>query len=211
LDKKTALILLVAMLALSACFSAEASAASFGFMGNQHFSHIQQLSASAPVIFGASLHDTQPLNQPTRLEIYNFVKDNSGVHFRGICTGLGLSVGVVQYHLGVLEQSGLINSVRDGENKRFFEHQAFTKINVPLAVLMRHDTTAKILTLLAQNGSVLHRDLASCLGISSQALSWHMAQLKDAGLVSAQKVGVNVKCSLTDAEMGKAILGFQTI
>jgi predicted transcriptional regulator len=159
-------------------------------------------------VVGANVHNNnaQPLDQPTRLEIYNCIKDNPGVHFRGICGKLGLSVGIIQYHLSVLEHVGLITSYNDGQNKRYFERSAVTKTDVKLISLMRHNTTAQILTALAKNPSVLHRDLAKCLGISSQALTWHMNQIKKAGLISAEKVGVNVKYCFSDADARKLIL-----
>jgi len=115
-------------------------------------------------------------------------------------------VGVVQYHLSVLEHAGLINAVVDGQNKRYFEHNIFKETDAKLVSLMRHNTAAKILTMLAQDGSALHRDIADCLSISSQALTWQMNQLKDAGLVSAEKTGVNVMYSLIDVDVGKLII-----
>jgi predicted transcriptional regulator len=174
-------------------------------MSAQHSDRLGQISASIPIVVGASLH-SNPLDQPTRHEIYLYIKNNPGVHFRGICDALGLSVGVVQYHLSVLEKAGLIDSYADGQNVRYFEHSTAAKTDLKLASLMRHDTTAKILVILAENGSALHRDIANCLGISSQALSWQMNQLKNAGYINAEKVGVNVRYSLSDAEVCWAIL-----
>ena len=174
-------------------------------MGIQHNDRLGQLSASVSIVVGASLH-SNPLDQPTRHEIYTYIKDNPGVHFRGICDALDLSVGVVQYHLSVLEKAGLIDSHADGQNIRYFEHSAAAKTDVKLTSLMRHDTTAKILTILAQNKSALHRDIANELGISSQALTWQMNQLKNTGLINAQKESVNVRYSLADAETGRLVV-----
>ncbi len=207
MNQKVALAVVLTALTLSVCFIAAASASDrpYFFSDIQHIGSLQELSASIPIVVGTTLH-SNPLDQPTRHEIYSYIKDNPGVHFRGICDGLGLSVGVVQYHLNVLEHAGLINTVTDGQNKRYLEHSAFTKTDVQLTVLMRHNTTAKILVILAQNGSALHRDIACCLGISSQALTWQMNQLKNEGIVSAEKAGVNVRYSLIDAEVGKLIV-----
>ena len=193
------------MLTVSICFAAVASSSTLDrpiFSSDfQHINNLHPQLISIPIVVGASLHSnsTQPLNQPTRLEIYSFIKANPGVHFRGICIGLGLSVGVVQYHLEVLGKSSLIASNRDGLNKRYFEANTFTKAQMQLISLVRHHTTAEILRILSENTSGLHRDIAHSLGISSQALTWQMNQLKTAGLVSAEKVGVNVIYSLKDA------------
>ena len=203
MNRKVALTILLTVLVLSVCFTAAASVSNTfsPFSGSQHLGSLQQLSASAPVVIGVSLQNgsAQPLDQPTRLEIYNYVKDNPGVHFRGICDSLGLSVGVVQYHLSVLEHAGLIISYTDGQNKRYFEDNTFTKTEMQLISLMKHETTAKILTILGQNGKVFHKDIASCLGVSSQALSWQMNQLKKTGLINSEKIGIHVKYSLNDA------------
>jgi predicted transcriptional regulator len=74
-----------------------------------------------------------------------------------------------------------------------------------LTCLMRHGTAAQILLILAQNGPTLHRDIASSLNISSQALTWQMNQLKTAGLISAEKIGVNVLYSFANPDTAQAI------
>jgi predicted transcriptional regulator len=75
-----------------------------------------------------------------------------------------------------------------------------------LISLVRHDTTAKILTTLSQNSSALHKDIARSVGVSSQALTWQMNQLKKTGLINTEKAGINVKYSLNDANVIKLIL-----
>lgn len=37
------------------------------------------------------------LNQTTRVQIFNFVTNNPGINFRGICNSHMLPIGVVQY------------------------------------------------------------------------------------------------------------------
>ena len=210
LNRKVALTMLLAMLTLSVCFTIAASTSNTfsPFSGVQHVDSLKQLTASVPFWLGASFHSngTHPLEQPTRLEIYDFVKSNPGVHFRGICGGLGLSVGVVQYHLSVLEGVNLIRAYADGQNKRYFENSAFTQKDMKLISLIRHETTAKILTVLAQDGSAFHKNIARDLGVSSQALTWQMNQLRKTGLINAEKTGINVIYSLNDADAIKLTL-----
>ncbi len=209
MDKKTALAILLVALFLSVAFTASATTQTMQLpLGDmQQVEKIEQLTVVVPVAVGAGVHGNPSLlDQPTRLEINNYIKSNPGTHFRGICDGLGLSVGVVQYHLYVLEGGGYITSISDGQNKRFFQAGAFTQQEVALISLARHQTAADILTLLSQNPSMLHRDIAASLGISSQALTWQMNQLKKAGLINAEKEGVNVRYSLTDVEAVKVAL-----
>ena len=119
----------------SVCFTAAASVAERRiFLSDfQNFSNLRpQLAAAIPILVGANLHSNsnQTLDQPTRLEINNFVKSNPGVHFRGVYVGLGLSVGVFQYHLSVLERPGSIISFGDGQNKRYFEAGVFSQSDI---------------------------------------------------------------------------------
>jgi predicted transcriptional regulator len=200
MNHKAVLAVFVMMLTLSvACITLAAANTSFPTLTATTFPNAennQQFTFSATIALGTSLYgNSTTLNQPTRLEIYNYVKTNPGVHFRGICEGLGLSIGVVQYHLSVLERAGLLTAYVDGQNKRYFEAKV-AESDAALISLLRHETAGKILITLSQNGSVLHRDLACSLGISSQALSWQMSQLKPTGLIDAQKIGVNVRYSL---------------
>jgi predicted transcriptional regulator len=211
-NQKAATVMLV-MLTVSICFAAVATASTserpFFLCDFQNINNLHpQLTATVPLMVGASLHSnqTQPLDQPTRLEIYSFIQTHPGVHFRGICGSLGLSVGVVQYHLAVLEKAGYITVYGDGQNQRYFKKNAYTQSEMKLISLARHETAGKILTVLAQSGSALHKDIAHSLGISSQALSWQINQLEKAGLINAEKTGINVKYSLNNAAEIKCIL-----
>ncbi len=207
MNRKTSGAILLTLLALSICFlaAADSSSAASTFGLPPPASNLGRLAATVPIVVGAGLHGNGALNQPTRIEIYDYVRANPGVHFRGICDGLGLSVGVVQYHLDLLEHAGLISSYIDGANKRYFEAGAYSQADMKLISISRHQTTAEILNILV-HGSAVHRDIAQALGISSQALTWQMNQLRAAGLISAEKVGVNVNYCLKDAAaVGRAL------
>ena len=154
----------------------------------------QPLIFSAPIILGVDFNeDSRLLNQSTRIEIYNFVKNNPGIHFRGICDNLGLPIGVVQYHLGLLTRAGLLLVHRDRQYKRYFETQRFGEIEMKMISLLRHKTVRRILAVLSERDSIFHKDLAVKLHISSQALTWQMNRLRKTGLVDAVKEGMKVK------------------
>jgi predicted transcriptional regulator len=196
-----AVILIALTLSISCVAIAVAHSQFLGLSAVPDANGTQRLGFTLSLTLSAGLHgnSTSTLNQPTRLEIYTFLKNNPGIHFRGICDGLGLSVGVVQHHLYVLEHAGLVTVYTDGQNKRYFESHTYTPSQMTLFSLLRHKTAAKILTTLIQNGEVLHRDVAKSTGISSQALTWQMNQLKKTGLINAEKEGVNVKYQLSEA------------
>ena len=158
-----------------------------------HSSFVQEMTCSNQ---GAHL-----LNQTTRVQIYNFIKNNPGINFRGICNSLTLPIGVVQYHLAVLMKGGLISNRRDGRNKRYFESKKFSSIEKKIISVLRQETAAKILAILHNDESASHGKLAQRLNISSQALTWHMKRLKESGLVTGLADGNTIKYSLDEAHL----------
>lgn len=141
------------------------------------------------------------LNQTTRMQIYNFIKNNPGINFRGICNSLTLPIGVAQYHLAVLTKGGLISNRRDGRNKRYFESKKFSSTEKKIISVLRQETAAKILAILHNDESASHGNLAQRLNISSQALTWHMKRLKESGLVTGLADGNTIKYSLDEAHL----------
>jgi DNA-binding transcriptional ArsR family regulator len=159
-----------------------------------------RLVFSMPLVVGAGLHNNSNLlNQPTRMEIYDCAKSNPGIHFRGICSALDLPIGVVQYHLNILTRAGLLQVYSDGQCRRYFETDAYAEADMQTISLLKHDTARKIIAALSQSSPMLHKNLAQAVGLSSQALSWQMNQLKQTGLIEAEQEGMSVNYSLNHA------------
>ena len=76
--------------------------------------------------------------------------------------------------------------------------------------LLRHETARKVLSIVLKKPSLSHIDLASKLGVSSQALTWHINRLRKTGLISFVTEGTKVRYSLDEdnAEMIKLYLDF---
>ena len=130
-----------------------------------------------------------PVNS-TRADIYTYIKDNPGVQFRGICSSLGISVGLAQYHLGVLVKSGLVSFIRDGRYKRFFASKNFSRKEMLMISLLRHKTARKILETLLNKKRLSHGELAGEVAITSQALTWQMHALEKTKLVQQTDEGM---------------------
>jgi predicted transcriptional regulator len=137
-------------------------------------------------------------NNATRVEIYNFIKANPGVQFRGICTQLGISIGVAEFHLGVLKKAGLISFFRDGKYKRFFESKKFSQKKMELISLLRHDTTKSIIKTMLDEKQVSHGELAYHLSITSQGVTWQMNQLKKEGIIQENRENTKVTYALEE-------------
>ena len=155
--------------------------------------HYELLTYSIPSIYQGIVLEKAPLpDNFTRTEIYSFINTNPGVQFRAICGGLGLSIGVVQFHLAQLQKSGLITSFRKGKYKRFFEAGRFSRKEMETIAMLRLNMVRKILKALLEGKAVSHHELAVRMSISSQGLTWQMNRLRPSGLVQENRNGLNV-------------------
>jgi DNA-binding transcriptional ArsR family regulator len=127
----------------------------------------------------------------TRTEILNFIAENPGVQFRAICAGLGLSIGVVQFHVGQLLKNALITSHRKGRYKRFFTGK-FSRAEMEAISAARLGRVRCILKALLEGKALSHRELAERAGISSQGLTWQMNRLRETGFVEETRDGLRV-------------------
>jgi len=146
-----------------------------------------------------SATDQSPFNNSTRTQIYNFVKDNPGIQFRGICASLSLPVGLAQYHLGVLVKAGLVSFVCDGRYKRYFISKKFSKKEMLTISLMRHKTVKRILEALLNKKQLSHGELAGEVSITSQALTWQMKSIKKTQFILQANDGLRTVYSLDEA------------
>jgi len=155
---------------------------------------------SAWAVFSSRGYDRASilLNQTTRMDIYSFIKNNPGLHFRALSSYLRLPIGVLQYHLGLLVNGGLLSTYRDGRYKRYFESKKFTETEMKIISILRNGTSGKIFATLLKKPQMTHKDLATQLDISSQALSWQMSRLEKTGFVKREVEAVNVKYSLNE-------------
>ena len=140
----------------------------------------------------------QILNSSTRLMIYDYVLRNPGIHFRGICGGLSLTVGVVQYHLERLTGQGILTFRKDKRYKRYFETMKFSEDEMKVLSTLRKETARMTISILLETPRMTHGALASTLGISSQGLTWLIGRLKEGGIVETENTSRSVRYSIND-------------
>lgn len=159
----------------------------------------QQFALSTPLVLGISFQERAGcLNQSTRAEIYALIQDTPGVHFRGICDSLALSIGMVQYHLGVLVSAGLVSVYSDGKMQRYFEAGKYTPKKMKVISLLRHKNCGAILKILSDKKVVMHGELAAQLSITSQGLTWQMNRLKKEGVIQETSNGLKLSYAIND-------------
>jgi predicted transcriptional regulator len=151
-----------------------------------------------PRIASGSIMGQWMLNSSTRLTIYNYVSGTPGVHFRGICSGLGLPVGVVQYHLNRLTNHGLLTSRKDRRYKRYFEARRFNEEEMEIISTLRNETARRAVSIILESPRISHGVLAFTLGVSSQGLTWLMRRLKEEGVVGVESDCRFVRYTIND-------------
>jgi DNA-binding transcriptional ArsR family regulator len=124
-----------------------------------------------------------PANLSTRGEITAFILTNPGVYMREVSEELGIPMGTVQYHTWMLAKNGEVEECRTGKYRRFFGAGRYTETERKVISLLRQGTAGKIVTLLSEEQPLAHMKLAEVLGLSSQALTWHMKRLESMGMV----------------------------
>jgi predicted transcriptional regulator len=142
------------------------------------------------------------LEQGTRQAIYETILKNPGLHFRRICRALDKKMGVVQYHVSVLEKNGLIRSIRDGRYKCFFAEQNNENIapedrpseetqalRESIITSLRRKTPQLLITHLAKENVASHQTLSNVAQVSPQAITFHTQKLQKEGIIEAEKQG----------------------
>ena len=143
------------------------------------------------------------LEQGTRNTIYELIEKNPGLHFRKICRILDKKMGVVQYHIGVLEKIGLVRAIRDGRYKCFFASNQEEDSNVSpddrdpkrqmlretIITSLRRKTPNTLITYLAREKIASHQSLSTVAKVSPQAITFHTQRLQSFGIIESQKEG----------------------
>lgn len=117
-----------------------------------------------------------------------YINANPGVYLREISEDLGLSMGVVQYHIWVLTKNGEVEDYRCGRYRRFFGAAKGEEVERKVVSLLRQGTAGRILMLLSTGPPLTHTKLATVLGLTSQALTWQMKRLREMGMVQTSPV-----------------------
>jgi predicted transcriptional regulator len=171
--KRTALTLLVVTILLNSVL-----------LLSTYSSHARGAFLLSPYSHGGptAVHQ-DPTNSTTRAEIMAYIVANPGVYLRELCRDLDLSTGVVQYHVWALVKNGELEDIRSGRHRRFFAASSYTEMEQKVISMLRQETPHKILSLLSEGPPVSHAELAKRLSVTSQAVTWQVARLKELGLI----------------------------
>lgn len=129
------------------------------------------------VMLFARLTPGELANDPTRARILDLVRAEPGIPTRELQRRLDLTNGRVDHHLRALAKARLIVASRDGQRRRLYLAGA------SVARAATPDLSTRALDLLAREGALAPADAARRLGVSRQALHYHLQHLLARGRV----------------------------
>ena len=150
-------------------------------------------------------NDKNEDDSENRKRIYDYIKKNPGAHLRMITRELETGMGATQHHLDILERSGKVRSRRINIYRHYYAVEVLEAEHNILAFL-RQETAMDILTYLMEHPRSTQSDIINFKGFSAPTISWHMARLEEAGLVSSIKEGRTVRYAIVNMQSISAAL-----
>jgi len=140
------------------------------------------LGATSPLVrFSDSDGDSD-----ARDAIAGYLSTTPGAHFSKIRDDLQLGTGETQHHLRELASRDAIESVKDGDYRRFFPAGQFSDYEKVALGYLRRDTTRGMLVTLLRDPTTSAGDLADHLDVSRPTVSKYAAELDNTGLISRE-------------------------
>lgn len=130
------------------------------------------------------LRPSRMLDHPVRARIVAMVQEHPGITFSELARRLDIAAGQLTHHARMLEKAGIVFSTADGQTRRFF-HVAHGRSE---AVAPLGERAVALVRERPRHASELAREL----GVSRQALHYHLKQLVADGRLVARPDGREV-------------------
>ncbi len=138
------------------------------------------LGAATPLV-GTSA--TDPDVPAAREAIQGYLARTPGAHFSKLRDDLQLGTGETQHHLRRLERAGAIESLKDGDYRRFYPAARFSGFEKRALGYLRRETPRGMLVELLRNPTMSGADLARSLNVSRATVSTYAGELEAADLL----------------------------
>jgi predicted transcriptional regulator len=143
------------------------------------------------------INDKMVLDNLMRLEIYSNIQKNPGITAPGIAENLGLNLGTVRYHIAVLNMTKKISSLTNPGFTAYFENDKIhSPIEKKILWYMQNKAKSQIIQYIRQSPYSSRQGIASELGISGPAITWHMHPLVEDHLILAKQDGKFVRYTI---------------
>jgi predicted transcriptional regulator len=118
--------------------------------------------------------------------IRGYLTATPGAHFSKVRDDLQLGTGETQHHLRRLENTGAVESRKDGNYRRYFPAGRFSEFEQVALGYLRRETARRMVVALLEDPSLSAGAIADRLGVSRPTVSSYARQLDEAGLLSRE-------------------------
>ena len=125
----------------------------------------------------------QILELETRRQIYELILKNPGLHFSEISRKLNIPKTTLTFHLDNLEKHGLIASIYEDKNSRFFVKQNFGNLEKKLIPILRKETPRNIILYIGWATCASQSELSRELEKSNKTIEKHLKKLLELGVI----------------------------
>jgi uncharacterized membrane protein/DNA-binding MarR family transcriptional regulator len=138
------------------------------------------------------LRPQQVTDQFVRGQILGYVKANPGETYTSIRRALRLGNGQFVYHARVLETQGLIRSVKDGANRRFYP--ADMRVPTEIKDLHLNHVQRIIYSIVMEYPGISQRKIAKLVNLSPSTVSYHVNIMTKIGVIDRHRSGRLMIC-----------------
>jgi predicted transcriptional regulator len=132
------------------------------------------------------------LDNLNRKNIYESIKSNPGIHYMALQRELDIPLGVLAYHLNVLEKREYIKSMQDSKYRRFYLSGVKSDLKMALTTVQM-----RILNVVNKNPGISQSKISENIGKNRMLVNYHIRILTDAGILALEKNGRNSQCYTT--------------
>lgn len=133
----------------------------------------------------ARLAPRRALEHPRRASMVALLREEPGLSLAEVQRKLALSNGVARHHVALLEAAGVVRVVQDGPLRRLWPVESARVAPTPAL-------RERALLTLRERGPMRAPELAHALGVSRQALHYHLKRLEQDGAILVRKDGVEI-------------------
>lgn len=131
----------------------------------------------------------EALKLDARRQIYEHILATPGTHLRGVHRAVRLPFGQVLYHLNYLEKLEMVVVKKDGKFSRYFIKNLIGRQEKNIISVLRHEVPRTISVLLLFHDEMTHKLILEHVAVSPSTLSFHLAKMVEAQVVSREQRG----------------------
>ncbi|MDK2975105.1 MAG: hypothetical protein PWP08_1476 [Methanofollis sp.] len=139
------------------------------------------------------------LDSPMRSEIFHFIEENPGVHFREMQRSLSITMGTLGYHIHIMEEEGLLRTMQRRGKRHYFVACSPYRVEEEIFITaLRNDSLRRIITHVQANHGAHLKKIAEDVGLSRGTVHTDLKYLVELGIVQKEKDGRSIVYTLSE-------------